>query len=182
MRKGNINLNRIYSSIPFTWGRVDAYYEKLSAQRHYDDGFRDVQEAQPSETQKVGDHYYDDVDDVFKFRLIDKSQAELEAEAQAEAMRPLLEEQARYRQRKEDGIEAFLKISAELRLAKLSGAINEEAQRAVELAIEPVRDEVVLGQWISAREKLEIIGFTIIGQEFYNRIFNDLNNYINENY
>jgi hypothetical protein len=186
MRKGNINTNIIYPQIPFQWtnedGYVAAYYNLLDPSIHYRDGFRDVVEPTPTETQKVGDSFYDATEDVFKFNLIDLTQEELDALAQAEAERPLLEEFELYRMRKEDGINAFLRISAELRLAKLNGQLDEVAQRAVELAIEPVRDEVVLGQWISAKEKLEEIGSSVIGEDFYNRVFNELTDYINVNY
>jgi hypothetical protein len=186
MRKGNINTNIIYPSIPFQWtnedGYVAAYYNLLDPSIHYRDGFRDVIEPTPTETQRVGDSFYDANDDVFKFNLIDLTQEEIDARLQAEAERPLIEEFEKYRQRKEDGINAFLKISAELRLAKLSGQLDEQSQRVVELTIEPVRDEVVLGQWISAKEKLEEIGSSVIGEDFYNRVLNELTSYIVKNY
>jgi hypothetical protein len=81
MKKGNINNNQIYQSIPFQWENVDAYYNLLDAQRHYDDGFRDVIEPTPNENQRVGASFYDEVDDVFKFEIIDLTQEEIEQKA-----------------------------------------------------------------------------------------------------
>jgi len=87
-----------------------------------------------------------------------------------------------YLQRKDDGICAYLKISAELRLAKLGGQISDEEHRMIESELEPTRAEVVLGQWIGAKQKLEDAGSSIIGEAMYNDLMTRLENYITENY
>jgi len=86
-----------------------------------------------------------------------------------------------YRKRQCDGVYAYAEISAEFRLAKLSGVISEEQHSAIESALIPVRNEVLAGQWISAINILEQIGNSI-GQELYDRLHNQLTNYINFNY
>lgn len=86
-----------------------------------------------------------------------------------------------YKKRQIDGINAYAEISAEFRLAKLSGILSEEQHGAIESVLIPVRNEVLAGQWISARNILESIG-TSIGSELYDRLHSQITNYINENY
>ena len=86
-----------------------------------------------------------------------------------------------YKKRTQDGINAYAEISAEFRLAKLAGVISEEQHGAIEETLIPVRNEVLAGQWISALQKLEAIGVAI-GSELYNRLHNQISNYIAENY
>ena len=86
-----------------------------------------------------------------------------------------------YKKRQIDGANAYAEISAEFRLAKLSGLLSEEQHGVIESALIPVRNEVLAGQWISARNILEEIGFSI-GVELYERLHSQITNYINENY
>ena len=86
-----------------------------------------------------------------------------------------------YKKRQIDGVNAYAEISAEFRLAKLSGLLSEEQHGAIESVLIPVRNEVLAGQWISARNILEEIG-TSIGSELYDRLHSQITNYINENY
>ena len=86
-----------------------------------------------------------------------------------------------YKKRQIDGVNAYAEISAEFRLAKLSGMLSEEQHGAIESILIPVRNEVLAGQWISARNILEEIGVSI-GAELYDRLHNQITNYINENY
>ncbi len=87
-------------------------------------------------------------------------------------------EYAKYKQREADGMDAYLKISAEFRLAKLSGQISEAEHKAIEELLIPVRDEIRAGQWISGKGKLEALGATIIGQTLYDRLHLQITNYI----
>ena len=87
-----------------------------------------------------------------------------------------------YKKRTQDGINAYAEISAEFRLAKLNGIISEETQRYVERALIPVRNEVLAGQWISAKNELELLGIESIGVDLYNRLHNQISDYINLNY
>jgi hypothetical protein len=86
-----------------------------------------------------------------------------------------------YKKRTQDGINAYAEISAEFRLAKLSGIITEAQHGAIEETLIPVRNEVLAGQWISALQKLEAIGVAI-GSELYDRLHTQISNYIAENY
>jgi len=88
----------------------------------------------------------------------------------------------RYLKRTRDGVEAYAKISAEFRMAKLNGDISEETHGYIEAILIPVRNEVLAGQWISARLILESIGALNIGDELYDRLYGQITNYINDNY
>ena len=98
------------------------------------------------------------------------SEASIEAEYQ------------KYLQRKKDGVLMFLRLSAELRVAKLSGTISEETHSFTEDTLKPVRNECVLGQWIDAFTILKAIDQTTIIETFYNQIHTTIENYINSNY
>jgi hypothetical protein len=84
----------------------------------------------------------------------------------------------KYQQREKDGMDAYLKISAEFRVAKLSGQISEEEHKAIEDLLIPVRDEIRAGQWISGKVKLEDLGSTLIGITLYDRLHLQITNYI----
>ena len=103
---------------------------------------------------------------------------EIAEQTQAEQLR---KETEMYKKRTLDGINAYAEISAEFRLAKLSGILTEEQHVEIESILIPVRNEVLAGQWISARQKLEGIG-VVIGVQLYNRLHTQISKYINENY
>jgi hypothetical protein len=105
-----------------------------------------------------------------------------ELSMQEAADQALEDEYQLYIKRKDDGMKAYLMISAELRTAKLSGQINEEQHQVIESTLEGVREEVVLGQWIGAKRKLELIGSTLIGETMYNDLHSRITSYISDNY
>ena len=110
-------------------------------------------------------------------------ESDLSGITQEELISISLEEETRkYLKRTQDGIEAYAKISAEFRLAKLSGQISEEAHHYIEEILIPVRNEVLAGQWISGQQKLEAIGSTEIGQQLYDRLHLQISDYIDANY
>jgi hypothetical protein len=102
--------------------------------------------------------------------------------AEAQAKEVLENETKLYLKRATDGLSEYSKLSAEFRIAKLNGWISEETQRDIERALIPVRNEVLAGQWISAKNELELLGSEIIGASLYIRLYNQINNYINDNY
>jgi hypothetical protein len=91
-------------------------------------------------------------------------------------------ETQKYIQRTTDGVNAYAKISAEFRLAKLSGTIDDATHTYLENLLIPVRNEVLAGQWISAKQKLINIGVAQVGEVLYNRLFEQLTEYIEINY
>ena len=116
--------------------------------------------------------------DVVGVTYVQATQEELDF---LESKKVLENETIMYKKRQCDGVSAYAEISAEFRLAKLSGVLTEEQHGAIEAVLIPVRNEVLAGQWISAKQKLEEIG-VVIGAELYNRLHNQITNYIAENY
>jgi hypothetical protein len=100
---------------------------------------------------------------------------------QINAEKELYAETNKYIKRTEDGRTAYAQISAEFRLAKINGVITEAQHGAIEDVLIPVRNEVLAGQWISAKQKLEEIG-TSIGVDLYDRLHGQITDYIVNNY
>jgi hypothetical protein len=85
--------------------------------------------------------------------------------------------------RKNDGEKAFFELMAELRLHSLQNSLPRAVNKYIERKLKTVRDEVCLGQWISAREYLdEVVVEGFLTQELYDRVKNKLDTYIAENY
>lgn len=87
-----------------------------------------------------------------------------------------------YLKRKADGENAYLKLSAEFRLAKLYGQISEETHSYLEELLTPVRNEVMFGQWKKGLSILESLGVAQIGEDLYNRLHLQISEYILNNY
>jgi len=113
------------------------------------------------------------------FEFIDFFESE---EVEIESKNALQSETKKYLKRTEDGRNAYAEISAEFRLAKLNGIISEETHSVIEKTLIPVRNEVLAGQWISAKNELVLISSAVIGVQLYDRLFNQITNYINLNY
>jgi len=88
----------------------------------------------------------------------------------------------KYLQTKTDGENAYLQISAEFRMAKISGDISEEAHLYIENLLKPIRNEIMFGQWMEGLRLLELIEIELIGDELYNRLHLQISNYVTENY
>lgn len=188
-KTAKVNSVKVLSEIPKSFfsknyndGRRTDGYHTLDNSIHEADGFYPFEQVVfDSTTHKQGLNIIFDTDK-FVYEVEPLSQEELDAIALAEAEKPVIQEFQNYLKRAEDGKNAYLKLSAELRLAKLSGQINDTAHTVIEDTLVPVRDEVMSGQWISGLNKLEAIGTSIIGEAFYNRLHTQLTAYINENY
>lgn len=87
-----------------------------------------------------------------------------------------------YEKRIQDGIKAVAQVSAENRVYRLSGAVSTERLNEIEALTEPVRREILAGQWVSAKRILEDIGIEALGEPPYVRYHTEITNYINENY
>lgn len=85
--------------------------------------------------------------------------------------------------RQNDGVKAFFNLMAELRLMSLQNGYPRAINKYIERKLKQVRDEVCLGQWISAREYLdEVVVEGYLTQELYDRVKNTLDTYIAQNY
>lgn len=136
------------------------------------EGFLQLQEPVLQQNEVLGEIYQDG--NVFKYKIINVVE---QAVAQAIAL-----ETQNYVKRQQDGVNAYAKISAEFRLAKLNGQISNQAHTVIEETLRPVRNEVLAGQWITALEILQSIGNAVIGQDLYNKLYTQINTYIQQNY
>jgi len=144
-------------------------------------GFFDIVIPTLMSGERLGAIYFDIPENVFAYPI---EQIPIPPPKTAEELQQeyLDSETEKYRQRTKDGANAYAKISAEFRLAKLSGGISEEAHAVIESTLIPVRNEVLAGQWISGLRELESIGSGIIGIDLYTRLLNQFNDYIAANY
>jgi len=87
-----------------------------------------------------------------------------------------------YKKRIEDGQNAIARISAEFRIGVQAGIMPLNKQLDLEALLAPVRNEILAGQWINAKRKLEDIGMETVGEPPYMRLLTEIDNYIAENY
>lgn len=73
---------KTFSTYPTKWkvDGVEISPYQFATDRHYDDGFREVVRPTVTETQKLGELYFDEVNDVFTYQVVDKSPEEIEQE------------------------------------------------------------------------------------------------------
>jgi len=153
--------------------RTDGYH-LLSNEIHKQDGFFDLIIPVITENEKLGEIYFDEEKQVFTYQKLDIPPPTIEEMLEKETQK--------YLQRSQDGQNAYAKLSAEFRLAKVAGIITEQEYHAIEKLLIPTRNEVLAGQWISAKNELESLGAEQISQSLYDRLHLLISNYINENY
>lgn len=84
--KTNINENplKAYSQIPNVWSVWAGGYQ-YNTEDHYEDGWRDIVIPEiDHKTEKLGELYYDEPNDVGTYLIIEKTQQEIEAELKSE--------------------------------------------------------------------------------------------------
>ena len=117
--------------------------------------------------------YYDDNEVLINQELVYKNPN----------LTPIEEEKIKYDQRVLDGQDAYLMLMAELRITSKQYNLHRDVNKFIEEKLELVKSQVINGQWISAREKLDLViveGY--LTQELYDRIKLELDTYISENY
>ena len=150
-------------------------YDKLDAKVHYNDGFRDLLEPTLKTEQHKTSIYFDVEKDVFTYHTETYTPEEI-------AEQNKQNEFAQYKLRQSRGLDNYLNLCAEFRIAKESGSLTPEHYAEIEEVLIPVRDELVNGQFITAKTKLQNIGFHVIGEQLYNRFIASLDEDINELY
>jgi hypothetical protein len=103
---------------------------------------------------------------------------------ESKATDPVFLEAEKYEyKRAADGVKAFYELMAELRLNSLMNGYPRAVNKYIERKLINVRNEVCLGQWLSAREYLdEVIIEGYLTQALYDRVKDKLDTYIAENY
>lgn len=88
-----------------------------------------------------------------------------------------------YIKRMQDAQRIWAGLSAEFRIAKQIGQMDDATENIILAELKPVLDIVVLfGQWKTGYQLLLGIGSSVIGQELYNKLHDIIWNYIQENY
>ncbi len=88
-----------------------------------------------------------------------------------------------YIKRIQDAQRIWAGLSAEFRIAKQVGQMDDATENIILAELKPVLDIVVtFGQWKTGYQLLLGIGSSVIGQDLYNKLHDILLNYIQENY
>ena len=88
-----------------------------------------------------------------------------------------------YIQRMQDAQRIWAGLSAEFRIAKQIGQMDDATENIILAELKPVLDIVVpFGQWKTGYQLLLGIGSSVIGQDLYNKLHDIIWNYIQENY
>jgi hypothetical protein len=88
-----------------------------------------------------------------------------------------------YIQRMQDAQRIWAGLSAEFRIAKQVGQMDDATENIILAELKPVLDIVVtFGQWKTGYQLLLGIGSSVIGQELYDKLHDIIWNYIQENY
>jgi hypothetical protein len=88
-----------------------------------------------------------------------------------------------YLKRMQDAQRIWAGLSAEFRIAKQVGQMDDATENIILAELKPVLDIVVpFGQWVTGYQLLLGIGSSVIGQPLYDKIHNILWSYIQENY
>jgi hypothetical protein len=117
-----------------------------------------------------------------EFEIIDKTPTDEEiASQQAEILKQ--KETELYIKRMQDAQRIWAGLSAEFRIAKQVGQMDDATENIILSQLKPVLDIVVpFGQWVTGYQLLLGIGSSVIGQQLYDKIHNILWSYIQENY
>lgn len=118
--------------------------------------------------------------DIVGVEFIESTQEEIENQ---QSNKLIDKETQLYIKRINDAQLIWARLSAEFRIAKQLGQLTDEAENIILAELKPVLDIVVpFGQWKTGYQILIGIGSAVIGQELYDKLYNIIWNYIEENY
>ena len=168
---------KIYNSIPKVFELLPNIqnYNKLDSSVHYENGFRDLVKPILEVNQYLTTLYFDSENDIYTYEVKTYTDEEIRLQENES-------EYFKYQARVSKGKEKYLKLCGEFRLSRDRGSITQEFYELLEDTLEPVRTELVNGQFITAKRKLIAIGSSIITQELYDRFYNSIQIDIDELY
>ena len=89
----------------------------------------------------------------------------------------------RYDGNREDGVDYYNQLQAELYLLIVTGVYSVIQVVTLESHLKALADEIKGGSWLTAQNTISNMAISgIFDQEFKNKVTNDINNYVNENY
>ena len=132
----------------------------------------------------------DDSKQEFQQYLIDKDivgveyvEATPEEIAEQQIIKLKQKETDLYINRIKDAQRIWAGLSAEFRIAKQVGQMDDATENIILAELKPVLDIVVpFGQWVTGYQLLLGVGSSVIGQQLYDKLHDILWNYIQENY
>ena len=118
--------------------------------------------------------------DIVGFELIESTPEEI---SQQQIINLKQKETDLYIKRIQDAQRIWAGLSAEFRIAKQVGQMDDATENIILAELKPVLDIVVpFGQWKTGYQLLLGIGSSVIGEDLYNKLHDILWNYIQENY
>ena len=171
---------KTYDKIPTTFPprkHIEAY-NLQPASVHFADGFRELEDPILGENQVRGRILYKLSRNKNTYTVIDLTAEEIEIRDTTLANQPIEMEYQKYLQRQEDGVSAYMRISAKFRVMKEGGVITEAVLNQLEQLVKPIREEVVLGQWKEGLKLTIALGPEGLGESLYNEIHKTLNDYV----
>ena len=88
-----------------------------------------------------------------------------------------------YIKRMQDAQRIWAGLSAEFRIAKQAGQMDDATENIILAELKPALDIIVpFGQWVTGYQLLLGVGSSVIGQALYDKLHDILWNYIQENY
>ena len=170
----------IYSQLPNTYGNVQNGYASLT-ERHEADGFLDLITPELLDNEILGEVYQ--IDNYFTYHKIYVEPKTPEEIAQQQIINLKQKETDLYIKRIQDAQRIWAGLSAEFRIAKQVGQMDDATENIILAELKPVLDIVVpFGQWKTGYQLLLGIGSSVIGEDLYNKLHDILWNYIQENY
>jgi len=140
--KANINDLKVVRWIPKFYNSTDAYH--LRTEVHNKDGWRDVVKPGITSTQRLGDLYYDEDNDVVTYVIIDKSELEIEEELR-ESIRSVYQVPHEF-----EGNETYQEFRVDLIRSLQKGDIDQDELFEIEDLLEPIYSRVKNGNWKTA--------------------------------
>lgn len=115
-----------------------------------------------------------------QFEIIESTPEEI-TEKQVEELKQ--KETDLYVKRIQDAQRIWAGLSAEFRIAKQVGQMDDTTENIILAELKPVLDIVVpFGQWVTGYQLLLGVGSSVIGEDLYNKLHDIFRSYIQENY
>ena len=115
-----------------------------------------------------------------QFQIIESTPEEI---AQQQIINLKQKETDLYIKRIQDAQRIWAGLSAEFRIAKQVGQMDDATENIILAELKPVLDIVVpFGQWVTGYQLLLGVGSSVIGQPLYDKLHDIIWNYIQENY
>jgi len=150
--------------------------QQASPEQLYEFGFREVIVPTVSDSQKLGDRYFDTLNDVWTYYVLDKTAEELAVEAeQLKFMDDSANLESKY---EEDGKKLYQRIKFRIRRLYQNGTITLAQFNTVRRFLRPAVLPLTTGDWDIAKENVDAL--TVPTNAKLLAILNTVKSYIND--